>query len=224
MSAAELPGVFGTLAPYLQDYGYAAVALVVALENLGLLVPGEAMVITAALFARTGQLDVGVVAGIAFAAAFLADNVSYAIGRYGGRPLVLRIGGRLRITEHHLDTVEGFFATYGTRVVVVARFLPVLRHLNGICAGVSRMPVRAWLLTNAAGAALWAGVWTTVGYQAGGHLEGLEEFLHRGLPVLGLVLVLGVVSYAVRRRRRHRRARQSADAVLVAVPAEEVPA
>lgn len=204
MSAAELPGVFGTLAPYLHDYGYAAVAVVVALENLGLLVPGEAMVITAALFARTGQLDVWVVGLIAFAAAFLADNVSYAIGRYGGRPLVLRVGRLVRITAEHLDRVEGFFAIYGTRVVIVARFLPVLRHLNGIAAGVSRMPLRLWLPTNAAGAALWATVWTAVGYQAGGHLEGVDQFLTRWLPVIGLVLVLGVVVYALRRRRRTR--------------------
>ncbi len=210
MTGAELPGVFGTLAPYLHDYGYAAVAVVVALENLGLLVPGEAIVITAALFARTGQLDVWVVGLIAFAAAFLADNVSYAIGRFGGRPLVLRVGRLVRITAEHLDRVEGFFAAYGSRVVIVARFLPVLRHLNGIAAGVSRMPLRAWLLTNAAGAALWSTIWTTVGYQAGGHLEGVELFLTRWLPAIGVVVVVGVVIYAVRRRRRARTAARDA--------------
>lgn len=196
-----LPGVFGTVAPYLDDYGYAAVALFVLLENVGLPVPGEAVLVTGAIFAATGRLDLTTLALVAFAAAVVGDNLGYALGRFGGRPLVLRLGRRLRVTEEHLDRIHGFFERQGAKVVVAARFLPVLRHLNGIAAGVSTMRWRTFLAANALGAAIWVAVWVTVGTQAGGHVVGVNQVLTRGGPILLALLLLVVLALVIRRRR-----------------------
>ena len=199
---SDLPGVFGAIAPYLDDYGYAAIAVLVLLENVGIPVPGEAAVITGALFAATGRLDLAVVCLVAFAAAVIGDNLGYALGRYGGRPLVLRIGRRVGITHEHLDRVEGFFTRHGSKVVVAARFLPLLRHLNGIAAGVSQMRWRRFLLANAAGAAIWVAVWAVVGTKAGQHLEAVNTGLERSGPVVLVLLVVGITFLILRRRRR----------------------
>jgi membrane protein DedA with SNARE-associated domain len=195
---SDLPGVFGAVEPYLDDYGYAAIGVMVLLENVGVPVPGEAAVITGALFAVAGRLDLTVVALVAFLAAVVGDNLGYAIGRFGGRRLVQRVG----ISPEHLDRVEGFFARHGAKVVVAARFLPLLRHLNGIAAGVSRMAWRRFLLANAAGAAIWAAVWVAVGTQAGKHIDAVSAGLERSTPVAAVLLVLGIVALVVRRRRR----------------------
>jgi membrane protein DedA with SNARE-associated domain len=201
----ELPGVFGAVAPYLDDYGYAAVAVLVLLENIGFPVPGEAILVTGAIFASAGRLDLATLATVAFLAAVLGDNLGYVLGRFGGRPLVVRLGRRVGVTHEHLDRVEGFFTRHGSKVVVAARFLPILRHLNGIAAGVSNMSWRRFLASNALGAAIWTAVWTTVGYQAGGHIAGINELLTTGTPYLFGSLLLVVVGLVVRLRIRRRR-------------------
>jgi membrane protein DedA with SNARE-associated domain len=199
---SELPGVFGVVEPYLTDYGYAAVFLIVLLENLGLPVPGEGVLVTGTIFATAGRLDLTGVVVAAFAAAVLGDNLGYAVGRLGGRPMVLRVGRRVRITGEHLDRVEGFFARHGSKLVVVARFLPLLRHLNGIAAGVSRMAWRRFLLANTAGAAIWVAVWATIGSRLGAHLETVNTVLETATPYIAGGLVTALVALVLRRRRR----------------------
>jgi membrane protein DedA with SNARE-associated domain len=198
---SDLPGVFGAVEPFLSDYGYAAVAVMVLLENVGLPVPGEAVVVTGALFAAAGRLNLATVAVIAFLAAVTGDNLGYAVGRFGGRPLVLRLGRRVGVTHDHLDRIHGFFEKYGAKVVVVARFLPLLRHLNGIAAGVSEMRWRTFFAANALGAAIWVAVWVTVGTQAGQHIEGVNTVLERGTPIVGGLLLVLIAGLVVRRRR-----------------------
>jgi membrane protein DedA with SNARE-associated domain len=201
---SELPGVFGAVAPYLESYGYFAVALFVLLENVGVPMPGEATLVTAALFTVSGRLDLSVLVLVAFSAAVVGDNLGYAVGRFGGRPVVVRFGRRVGVTHDRLDRVEGFFGRHGGKVVVAARFLPLLRHLNGVCAGVSQMSWRRFLGANATGAGIWVVIWTTVGVQAGGHIEGVNEVLTKGTPVLLLLLGAGLVALVVRRARLRR--------------------
>ena len=196
----DLPGVFGTVAPYIEDYGYLAVFLAVVIENFGIPMPGEATLIVASLFTVSGVLDIRIVVGVAFAAAVLGDNLGYAFGRYGGRPVVLRIGRRFGVTNTLLDKVEVFFDRHGAKVVVAARFLPIMRHLNGISAGLSHMVWRRFLLANIAGAGIWVAVWTFVGTRAGAHIETINTVLEEGFRWLVLVLVVLVLAWVVWRR------------------------
>ena len=200
----DLPGVFGTVAPYIDDYGYVAVAAMVFLANLAIPVPGDATLIVAAIYTVSGELGLLPVVVVAWAAAVLGESAAFAIGRYGGRPLAIRLGRRFGVTHEVLDKVEEFYERHGTATVVIGRFLPLLRRVNGIVAGLTEMTWRRFLVANAAGAAIWVGIWTIVGRQAGNNIDAVNRFLTRGAPLLGLLFVLVVVLYAVRRRRRRR--------------------
>jgi membrane protein DedA with SNARE-associated domain len=202
----DLPGVFGTVAPYIEDYGLLAVAVLVFVENLGIPMPGEATLVMAGIYTVSGDLNLVAVLVVGWAAAALGDNAGFAVGRYGGRPLVLRLGRRFGLTHDVLDRVEAFYERHGSKTVAVGRFLPILRHLNGLVAGVTAMTWKRFIVANAIGAAVWVGVWTTAGIQAGSHIETVNTVLERGMPAILVIVVLLLVVHVVRLRRRRRSA------------------
>jgi membrane protein DedA with SNARE-associated domain len=198
----DLPGVFGTVAPYIEDYGYVAVALLVFLANLGIPVPGEATLVVAAIFTVSEDLGLLPVLAVGWAAGVLGESAAYLIGRYGGRPLAIRLGRRFGVTHDLLDRVEGFYQHHGVKTVVVGRFVPLLRRVNGLVAGVTAMSWHRFLVANMIGAAIWVAVWTTIGIQAGNNIDAVNTALERGAPVLAVLVVLLAIAYVVRRRRR----------------------
>lgn len=205
MAASPLPGFLSSLAPVLDHYGYLAVGGLVMLEDFGIPVPGETILIAAAVYAGAGRLSIVAVGLVAFLAAVIGDNIGFLIGHFGGRALVLRYGKYVLLTSERLDKAERFFRRHGGKVVVVARFIEGLRQANGIVAGTVRMPWHRFLAFNALGAALWAGVWTSIGYLAGSHIEAIyTEITRYSLYVLIAlaVLVLALIARALLRRRR----------------------
>ncbi|MGW4729539.1 DedA family protein [Streptomyces shenzhenensis] len=199
-----LPGVFADLAPLLNHWGYAAVGGLLFLEDFGVPVPGETVLIAAAVYAGAGQLNVVAVAVIAFLAAVCGDNIGYVIGRYGGHRLVTRYGRYVLLTPARIVKAEAFFARNGGKVVTVARFIEGLRQANGIVAGLSEMPWRRFLAFNALGAALWVGLWVTLGALAGNHIGTLYPAAQRYelylLAAAGIALALVLVRHLLRRR------------------------
>ncbi|MFC4590779.1 DedA family protein [Sphaerisporangium corydalis] len=203
--APPLPGPFAHLAPLLDRYGYLAVGALIFLEDFGIPVPGEAVLIAASVYAGAGRLDVWAVAAIAVVAAVAGDNIGYLLGRTGGRALVRRYGRFVFLNEARFATAEGFFRRHGAVVVMIARFVDVLRQLNGLVAGTIGMEWRRFLAFNLAGALLWAGTWTAVGYLAGANLTAIyRELVRYQAYLLVAVLVLAAAAAArhmVRRRR-----------------------
>jgi len=197
----RLPGVFHHLEGTLRHYGYAGVAFFIFFEDFGVPLPGETMLIAAALYAGTGGLNIVLVGVIALAAAILGDNVGYLIGRRGGRPLVERFGKYVFLTPSRLDHAEEFFGRHGGKVVVIARFVEGLRQLNGIIAGVAEMHWLRFVLFNAIGAAAWVGLWTTLGYVAGDHVETISRYATYVAIGLAVLAVLAVIRLIVHRRR-----------------------
>lgn len=212
--APALPGIFHALAPLLDHYGYLAVAGLLFLEDFGVPVPGETMLIAAAVYAGAGRLNIVVVGVLGVVAATLGDNVGYAIGYFAGRAAVLRWGRYVRLTEERLDKAQAFFARHGGKVVTVARFIEGLRQANGIIAGISDMAwLRRFLPFNLAGAVLWVAVWITVGYAAGSHLDAIyHQIVHYEL-YLGIAIVVLIVALVGRRFFRRRRQRSAHEAV-----------
>jgi membrane protein DedA with SNARE-associated domain len=207
MSTGELPGVFASLAPVLDRYGYLAVGGFVLLEDFGVPTPGETIMIAAALYAGAGKLSIVAVVVIAWVAAVVGDNLGYAIGDFGGRPLVGRYGRYVFITEERLDKAGRFFERHGGKVVVVARFIEGLRQLNGIVAGTSAMTWRRFLVFNMIGAALWVGLWCAVGYFSGHHITAIYQQVTRYSLYVGIgvvVVLLALIARAILRRRRRR--------------------
>jgi membrane protein DedA with SNARE-associated domain len=208
MPAQPLPGLLANLAPVLDHYGYLAVGGFITLEDFGIPVPGETILIAAAVYAGAGRLNIFIVSLVAVLAAVVGDNIGYALGFFGGRALVLRFGKFVRLTSERLDMAEAFFARYGGVVVAGARFIEGLRQANGIVAGISRMAWPRFLAFNALGAVLWVAVWTSVGYLAGSNITVIYNTITRYslYVVIGLVAVVAavIIRAVVRRRRRSR--------------------
>jgi membrane protein DedA with SNARE-associated domain len=205
MSAQPLPGLLAHLAPVLDHYGYIAIGGFVMLEDFGVPVPGETILIAGAVYAGAGRLNVFAVGLIAVVAAVVGDNIGYAIGRFGGRALVLRFGKYVFLTSERLDKAESFFSRYGGIVVTVARFIEGLRQANGIVAGISQMPWPRFLAFNALGAALWVAVWTSVGYFAGNHIATIYNVITRYSLYVLIALAAAVAALIIRTVIRRRR-------------------
>ncbi|MBP0456989.1 DedA family protein [Streptomyces montanisoli] len=203
-----LPGVLGDIAPILDHWGYLAVGGLLFVEDFGVPVPGETILIAASVYAGAGRLDMAVVIAVAVIAAVLGDNVGYAIGRFGGHRLVDRYGKYVLLTPARVRKAEDFFKRHGGKIVTIARFVDGLRQANGIIAGMTLMPWPRFLAFNALGAALWVGTWSTVGYFAGRHLDTLYPQIQRYELVLAAVAVAVIAFMVFRHLRRRRHARQ----------------
>lgn len=197
--------VLHQLKPYLDQYGYLTVLVAIFLEDFGVPMPGETLLIAGALLATQGQFNIYILMAVAWAAAVLGDNVGYLIGRLGGRRLVLRFGKYVFITPKRLEYAEGFFRRRGAIVVVVARFIEVLRQLNGIIAGTVNMPWGRFVLYNGIGAALWVGLWSMLFYQLGNQGQRIGMLFKKYEPyaLAAIALVVGalVLVHLLRRRK-----------------------
>src|SRR5436190_8271713 len=140
----------GTLPPLLV---YLLVAAVIGTESLGIPVPGEIALVSAALLAATGTVSVGWVAVAASAGAIVGDSIGYSIGRRGGRRLLERLGRRFprHLGPPHLAQGERLFARFGVSAVFFGRFIALLRILAGPLAGSLKVPYPKFLLATAAG-------------------------------------------------------------------------
>lgn len=210
-SAPPLPGFLNALSGTLQHFGLWAIGLLITLEDFGVPVPGETILIAGAIFAGAGRINVVALGVVAFFAAVTGDNIGFAIGHFGGRALALRFGKYVFLTEERLDKAERFFDRRGSIVITFARFVEGLRQANGIIAGITGMHWLRFVIFNAIGAALWVGTWITVGYFAGNNITTVYHYitLYSYYVLAGLVVL--IVGYIVwRRRRRRRRAAASA--------------
>jgi membrane protein DedA with SNARE-associated domain len=205
MSAAPLPGILGTVAPVLDNYGYLAVAGLVMVENFGVPAPGETILVAASVYAGTGRLSIVGVGVIAVLAAIIGNCIGYAIGYFGGHALVLRYGKYVFLTPERLEKTERFFARRGGLVVVAGRFIEGLRQAAGIIAGTAEMPWKRFLAFTTLGAVLWVAVWAPVGYLAGDHIGTIYATATRYslyLLIALLVLLAAWIARAVWRRKR----------------------
>src|SRR4051812_43423915 len=209
MAHTQLPGVFADVQQLLEQYGYLGVAGMLFLEDFGVPVPGEIMLIAAAVFAGAGQMNIAVVFVVAVLAAVVGDNIGYVVGHFGGRPLAERFGRYVFLTPQRLDRAENFFNAHGGKIVTVARFIDGLRQINGLLAGIAGMHWLKFLAYNALGAVLWVGAWCTLGYLAGEHIAEIYDTFERykWYVVAAVVVVVAIViTHRVRRHRAHGRA------------------
>jgi len=209
-SPPPLPGFLNALSGTLQHYGLWAIGLLITLEDFGVPVPGETILIAGAIFAGAGRINIVALGVVAFVAAVTGDNIGFAIGHFGGRALALRFGKYVFLTEERLNKAEAFFDRRGSIVITFARFVEGLRQANGIIAGITGMHWLRFLVFNAIGAALWVGTWVTVGYFAGNNITTIYHYitLYSYYVLAGLAVL--IVGYIVWRRRRRRRAAAAA--------------
>jgi membrane protein DedA with SNARE-associated domain len=183
-------------------YGYWAVAVALLLENAGVPVPGETVLLLASFLAYSQhELSLSWIIVVATIAATLGDNLGFALGAYGGRPLLARYQAVFRIRDKTLARGESLFARFGAVTVFFARFVFGMRIIAGPMAGVLRMPWRKFLIFNFLGAMVWVTVISVVGYLFGQNWSLLEQYLKRFDVAVAIVAVLVVAFWWWRRRR-----------------------
>jgi membrane protein DedA with SNARE-associated domain len=188
------------IAHLIHAYGLVVVAAVIGLEGIGLPFPGETVLILASIFAGTKH-DLNIVSVIltATAAAIVGQMIGYVIGREFGYWLLLRYGFYLRITESRIKLGEYLFLRHGGKIVIIARFVPILRSLAGILAGANRMPWRQFMLANVVGALVWASSFGFAAYMLGRQVERVAGPM---VIVIGLAAVI-VIAIAANFIGRH---------------------
>src|SRR5436309_10684061 len=191
------------LGAYLARYGYWTVALALLLENAGLPLPGETILLLASFFAYSQHnLRLSYIILVGICAATIGDNLGFLIGHYGGRTLLNRYGKTLRIREVAIRRGEDLFAHYGAATIFVARFIAGMRVIAGPLAGVLGMDWRKFAIFNFLGAAVWVTVISSAGFLFGKHWDELVEILgDANVAVVIAICVLLAILWWRRRRR-----------------------
>jgi len=198
MDPRHLIEVFGTV-------GLVAIIFAETGLLLGFFLPGDSLLFTAGLLCAPGvsdpvHLNLALVLPGVFVAAVAGAQTGYLIGQRAGPALFRRPDSRL-FKREYVDRAEEFFARGGSRAVVLARFVPVVRTFLNPAAGMARMPVRQFTTANLVGALLWAGGVTVAGYGLGKSVPNVDRYL---LPIVAVIGVLSVMPIAVEVRRNRR--------------------
>src|SRR5262249_7004403 len=186
--------------PLLERYGYAAAFLSVMVEGVGIPTPGQTLLMASSVEAAKGRMNIVVLLFLVTTAATVGNSIGYAIGRWGGRALLVKF----RVNPERQQRTEDFFKRRGGIAILFARFLDGLRQLNGIVAGILGMPWWTFTAYNIAGAILWTCSWGLGTYYLGRDIHSIAAFLHRHrhfLFVLGVAALASLIIYLLRYRK-----------------------
>jgi membrane protein DedA with SNARE-associated domain len=196
----------------LGEYGYGLVFVVITLEAMGLPLPGESMIIAAAVYAgTTGRLGIVGIVLVAIAGAIMGDNFGYMIGRWAGFPLLKRFGRHVGLNDRRLMLGRYLFKTQGGKVVFVGRFIAILRTFVALLAGANKMDWKTFLLWNAVGGIAWATLYGTGGYLLGNLMTRLAGPIGIGLGVTAAIVIVVAI---VLLRRNETRLEEKAEAAM----------
>jgi membrane protein DedA with SNARE-associated domain len=191
--------ILETLVSLFTSYGYWVVFFGVMLENAGLPIPGETILLAAGFFAADGHFSLPLVMLIAATGAILGDNAGFAIGHHYGRNFFSRFGRYLFLTPNRLARIDEFFHRHGNKTILIARFITGLRVFAAVFAGASNMRWRLFFVYNVAGAVLWSIVISTLGYLFGHSWPLLEKWVGRsGMLMLLVAIIAGVIIWRIR--------------------------
>jgi membrane protein DedA with SNARE-associated domain len=187
----------------LETTGYAGVTLLMALESMIAPVPSEAVMPFVGFLVADGDWGFWPSVAAASLGSLAGSAISYAMGYYGGRPFVLRVGKYLLLNTHDLEWTERFFhENRGAWTVFFCRFIPVIRHFISIPAGTGRMPWIHFLVATGAGATIWNTFLMVCGLKLREHWDVVQQYSHQVDIVVLVLLIGGAVWFFYSRRRR----------------------
>jgi membrane protein DedA with SNARE-associated domain len=182
--------------------GYAGVFLLMVAESMVLPVPSEAVMPFAGFLVADGALSPLLVVVFATFGSVVGSLIGYAIGRFGGRPFVSRWGRYLLLDQHDLAWTDRFFQTRGSVTILVSRFIPIVRHLISIPAGMGRMRLPAFIIFTVLGASLWNSFLTWCGYALKRNWDTVMRFSHLIDIAVVVILAFLLALYLIRHLRR----------------------
>jgi membrane protein DedA with SNARE-associated domain len=177
--------------------GLLALAMVMVLENLFPPIPSEAVLPLAGYLINSGEFTFLGALGASTAGSVAGALLLYAVGRYGGRPMVLRYRWLLRASEADLDRADAWFDRHGPKLVLFARMVPLARSIVSVPAGASEMPVGRFVLLTTIGSAAWNALLISIGLFLGQRYTEVVEILDRFSTVIGLAVIAGLVGLFV---------------------------
>jgi membrane-associated protein len=184
--------------------GYAVLFAIVFTETgllVGLFLPGDSLLVIAGLVAAAGGLNVWALMGLLTIAAVAGDSTGYAIGHRAG-PILFRREQSLVFNPRHLVRTRDFYARYGAKTIVIARFVPIIRTFAPVVAGIGQMEYRRFLFYNVAGGLGWVILMTSAGYLLGRAIPNVGSYVHIVAVVVIVLSLVPIVTEVVRERRR----------------------
>ncbi len=203
-----MEALFNILTNFFDQYGYWVIFFGVMLENAGIPLPGETILLFAGYLAYQGDINLVRAMATAAVGATIGDSLGFCLGKYGGDAFVAKYVQRFRFLRRHFERGRAIFLERGQWAVFVARFVTGLRIFSGILAGMFGMPYPRFLFFNFSGAILWSLTIGSVGFLFGGSLPTLVHFVkdfHKAVSALViLALAVGAWIYFKRHRRERR--------------------
>jgi membrane protein DedA with SNARE-associated domain len=191
----------------IDHYGYGGLLLVMALGNIGAPIGSEVVLPLSGALTATGHLsNVWLTIAVTVAGELAGGTVGYAIGRFGGRPLVDNYGGYVHLTHENLERVNRFFERHGSFAIFICRFIPVIRGIVSIPAGLAEMNLAHFYLWYALGSLGFCSLLVLLGFELGDHIDRVMPLLHKGgLVVAAAAVIVMIAVWLIVRRRNQRR-------------------
>ena len=185
--------------------GYPGIFLLMAMESSVIPIPSEVVIPPAGYLVHEGKMEMWLVILSGTLGSLVGAYANYFVASWLGRPLVIKYGRYVWITEEHFNKVERYFQQHGEISTFIGRLLPVIRHLISIPAGIARMNHWRFTLYTMVGAALWVSILAWIGYFIGQKQELIAEYAHEA--VIGVVIFSAILAsvYTVLHRRKLRR-------------------
>jgi membrane protein DedA with SNARE-associated domain len=188
------------------QYGYFGLFVALLLGNLGAPIGSEIVLPVSGALTATGHLTaLWLTIGVAVAGELAGESIAYAVGRYGGVPVIERFGKYVGLHHDHLGRIHGFFERYGTFAIFICRFLPVIRGIAGFPAGIAEMNLAHFYLWTFLGSLIFCGAMIGLGFTLGDHLDTILPLLHRGGLLLAAAALVAIVAVVLVVRARSRR-------------------
>ena len=196
-----MPDFAHHLTGLLQTYTYPVLLLLVLLESLGVPLPGEIALVTAAAYASHGRISITVVIALAAIGASVGGVLGYWIGVKGGLPLITRYGSYVGVRKSHVEKAHAFFERNGSKTILFGRFIAVLRTWAAVIAGAACMSFSKFVTYNTIGSVVWAIVFGALGYYFGRDLPLLERYISRASFGIFAIAAVGLAVFLIYRRR-----------------------
>jgi membrane protein DedA with SNARE-associated domain len=185
-----------------------------ALESMIAPIPSEAVMPPVGILVKRGHFVAWIAIMATSLGSIIGSLISYYMGYYGGRPLVLKVGKYLYLDKEHLEWTEKWFERHGFITIFIGRFVPVVRHLISIPAGVGKMPLLPFALYTLVGATIWNSILLYIGYKFATYEEQIWEISHRFHldAIVASILLLAVVFLTVSHIKRAKAHKQKEEA------------